>query len=81
MDLRPYDAYDLGDKKLWQYESLERFGKQLDEHDFENIKEVIQNISDSKELAEARSKAKQEAWMFEGQAGKNIADFMIKTLG
>ncbi len=81
MDLRPYDAYDLGDKQLWQYESLERFGKQLDEHDFENIKEVIQNISDSKELAEARAKAKEEAWMFEGQAGKNIADFMIKTIG
>ena len=80
MDLSPYDAYDLGDKKLWQYESLEKFGKQLDEKDFENIKEVIQNMSDSKELSEARAKAKAEAWMFEGLAGKNIADFMIKTV-
>lgn len=80
MDLRPYDAYDLGDKKLWQYASLEKFGKQLDEKDFSNIKEVIQNMSDSKELAAARAQAKAEAWMHEGEAGKNIADFMIKTV-
>ena len=80
MDLRPYDAYDLGDKKLWQYASLEKFGKQLDEKDFANIKEVIQNMSDSKELAAARAQAKAEAWMHEGEAGKNIADFMIQTV-
>ena len=80
MDLRPYDAYDLGDKKLWQYSSLEKFGKQLEEKDFENIKAIIQNMSDSKELAEARSKAKAEAWMNEGHAGEKIADFMIETV-
>ena len=72
--------YDLGDKKLWQYASLEKFGKQLDEKDFTNIKEVIQNMSDSSELAEARAKAKAEAWMYEGKAGKNIVDFMIKSI-
>ena len=80
MDLKPYDAYDLGDKKLWQYESLEKFGKALDEKDFAGIKEVIQNMSDSKELAAARAKAKEEAWMHIGNAGKNIADYMIKTM-
>ncbi len=79
MDLRPYDAYDLGDKKLWQYSSLEKFGKKLDEKDFNNIKEVIQNMSDSKELADARKTAKAQAWMYEGQAGKRIVDFMLQT--
>ena len=80
MDLRPYDAYDLGDKKLWQYSSLEKFGKQLDEKDFGNIKEVIQNMSDSAELAEARAQAKAEAWMYQGEAGKRIVDFMVKRV-
>ena len=80
MDLRPYDAYDLGDKRLWQYSSLEKFGKQLEEKDFENIKTVIQNMSDSKELAEARAKAKAEAWSNQGHAGEKIADFMIETV-
>ena len=79
IDLLPYDAYDLGDKKLWMYSSLEKFGKQLDEKDFGNIKEVIQNMSDNSELAQARAKAKEEAWMYEGESGKRIADFMIET--
>ena len=79
MDLRPYDAYDLN-KKLWQYEVLEKFGTELNENQFENIKEVIQSMSDSKELAEQRRIAKETAWMHQGKAGKNIADYMIKTM-
>ena len=79
MDLRPYDAYDLN-KKLWQYEVLEKFGTELNENQFENIKEVIQSMSDSKELAEQRRIAKETAWMHQGNAGKNIADYMIKTM-
>ena len=81
MDLKPYDAYDLGDKQLWQYKSLEKFGKQLDEKDFANIKEVIQNMSDSKELAAARAEAKAQSWMHIGNAGKNIVDYMVAKVG
>jgi hypothetical protein len=80
MDLRPYDAYDLGDKKLWQYASLEKFGKELEEKDFNNIKEIIQNMRDSKELSDARKTAKAQAWMHEGEAGKRIVDFMIQNV-
>lgn len=80
MDLRPYDAYDLGDKKLWQYRSLEKFGRELNEAEFENIKDVIQSMSDSEDLAAARKEAKKTAWMNEGNAGKAITDYMIKTI-
>lgn len=80
MDLRPYDAYDLGGKELWQYSVLRKFGTELKEEQFANIKEVIQSVSDSKELEEARHAAKAEAWMHEGEAGKNIADFMISKV-
>ncbi len=80
MDLRPYDAYDLDGKELWQYSVLRKFGTELKEEQFANIKEVIQSVSDSKELEEARHAAKAEAWMHEGEAGKNIADFMISKM-
>ncbi|MCR4822955.1 MAG: CDP-glycerol--glycerophosphate glycerophosphotransferase, partial [Treponema sp.] len=50
------------------------------EEQFVNIKEVIQSMSDSKELEKARHEAKDTAWMHEGEAGKNIADYMIKTI-
>ena len=80
MDLRTYDAYDLGEKELWQYSSLRTFGRELKEEEFANIKDVIQSMSDSKELEEARHKAKATAWMNQGLAGKNIADYMITTV-
>lgn len=80
IDLRPYDAYDLDGKELWQYSVLRKFGTELKEEQFANIKEVIQSVSDSKELEEARHAAKAEAWMHEGEAGKNIADFMISKV-
>ena len=80
MDLRPYDAYDLGNKELWQYSVLRTFGTELKEGQFANIKEVIQSMSDSKELEKARHEAKATAWMHEGEAGKRIADYMIQTV-
>lgn len=80
MDLRPYDAYDLDGKELWQYSVLRNFGTELKEEQFANIKEVIQSVSDSKELEEARHAAKAEAWMHEGEAGKNIVDFMVSKV-
>ncbi len=80
MDLRPYDAYDLDGKELWQYSVLKKFGTELKEEQFENIKNVIQAVSDSETLKEERHKAKEQAWMYEGNAGKNIADFMISKV-
>ena len=77
IDLRPYDAYDLG-KELWQFETLKKMGIKLDENNFENIAEVIKNASDSKELSEQRKIAKETAWMNIDNAGKNIVDFMIQ---
>ena len=79
IDLRPYDAYDL-QKELWQFAMLKKIGIKLEEADFPSIKEVIRNASDSPSLAAARREAKEEAWMYEGKAGANIADFMIETV-
>lgn len=79
MDLRPYDAYDLN-KQLWQFSVLEKMGIKLEEKDFANIKEVIQNASDSPELAEQRKIAKETAWMNIDKAGEKIADYMISTV-
>ena len=83
LDLRMYDASEVynpdgSSKRIWQFTTLEKIGIELKSEQFENIKEVIQNASDSPELAKARAQAKAEAWMHIGEAGKNIADFMIK---
>lgn len=84
LDLRPYDAYDLiekeNGKKIWQFEALKKFGLELKEEQFENIKSVIQNASDSEELSKARAQAKEEAWMYRGTSGKEVIDFMISKV-
>ncbi len=82
MNLMPYDAYDLPGhgENLWQFETLKKIGLELNESQFDNIKEVIQNASDSAELAAGRKRSKKEAWMEIGRAGKNIADYMINTV-
>ncbi len=82
MNLMPYDAYDLPGhgENLWQFETLKKIGLELNESQFDNIKEVIQNASDSAELAAGRKRSKEEAWMEIGRAGKNIADYMINSV-
>lgn len=78
LDLRIYDAGCLTEKRLWQFSTLEKIGIELKEEQFSNIKEIIQNASDSKELENARAKAKAEAWMYAGEAGKRTVDFLIE---
>ncbi|MHC6202076.1 CDP-glycerol glycerophosphotransferase family protein [Breznakiellaceae bacterium SP9] len=78
-DKRPYDADDLAGE-LWQFRTLPTVGHELKEELFPRIKEVIQSIADSAELRAARHAAKQEAWMYQGEAGRRIADFMFETV-
>lgn len=78
MDLRPYDAYDINEgKDLWQFKILEKMGIALEEGDFGRIKQVIEAVRDNPQLAAARQEAKDTAWMYPGEAGKRIADYMI----
>jgi hypothetical protein len=80
LDLRPYDADDLGDAagdELWQFRTLRETGIELKETLFDSIEDVIKNASDSVELSKAREKAKNAAWQFQGEAGKRTADFML----
>ncbi|GHT83676.1 CDP-glycerol glycerophosphotransferase [Spirochaetia bacterium] len=78
-DMRPYDSYDLEDE-LWQFKTLKKVGVELKEDMFPCIEEVVNSIADNAELRDARHTAKAEAWMYQGEAGKRVADFMIETV-
>jgi len=75
-DMRPYDSFILDDE-LWQFKTLRKIGVELTEEMFPRIQEVISSITDNAALREAREAAKREAWMYQGEAGKRVADFMI----
>lgn len=79
MDLRPYDADDLGENainELWQFKTLRKTGVELREESFGSIKKIISEVSDNAGLREARRQAGEEAWFYRGMAGENIYAFM-----
>jgi hypothetical protein len=84
MDLRPYDADDICSdeagntdlQKLWQFAALSAFGIELREDMFEHIGEVLTKAQDNPALKAARQKAKDEAWMYQGEAARRVVDFM-----
>ena len=78
MDLRMYDAWYVPGQKPWQVNAVKKFGIELKESQFSNIKEIIQNARDSKELEDLRHKAKNEAWENIGFAGEKVYEFMVK---
>ena len=79
IDLRAYDAYDINQgKDLWQFKMLEKMGIALEESDFGSIRQVIESVKDNPQLAAARKEAKESAWMYQGNAGKEIVDFMVQ---
>ena len=77
MNLEMYDAYDVPDHNPWQIEAVRRFGIELKEEQFDHIKDVIQNASDSSELKRLRAEEKQRAWENEGSAGEKVWQFMV----
>jgi CDP-glycerol glycerophosphotransferase (TagB/SpsB family) len=78
-DLRPYDADDI-DHELWQSKTVKEAGIELREEDFPRITEIIKNAGDSETLKQARKKARETAWQYPGEAGKNIFEFMVKIV-
>ncbi len=78
-DPRPYDADDI-DHELWQFEVLKETGIELKEKDFPQITGIIQKASDSATLAAARTKARETAWQYPGEAGKRIYNFMTEIV-
>ncbi|MBO4704764.1 MAG: CDP-glycerol glycerophosphotransferase family protein [Spirochaetaceae bacterium] len=81
LDLRPYDAYDIieanPETTLWQFETLKKTGRKLEEKDFCNIGIILKSMSDNEELAKQRAIAKNTAWMHRGEAASLVVDFMM----
>jgi CDP-glycerol glycerophosphotransferase (TagB/SpsB family) len=79
IDLRPYDTYDLGEDELWHFKTLREIGIELNEEEFDSIADIIIRATDSVSLMQARHKAKESGWSYQGESGERVADFMIKT--
>ena len=77
MDTAPYDAAWI-DEELWRLHILPELGKKLEESDFDNIKEVIDSVSDSEEYKVGRKKYSDMSWQCKGDGAKNTVDYLVK---
>lgn len=77
IDNSPFDAAWI-EEDLWHLAILPELGLRLDEKDFDNIKSVIDSVSDSEKLKKSREKRKLEAWQNEGRAAVNTVDYMVE---
>lgn len=75
-DLGPYDAWWLQDP-LWTISALPRLGRQLNEENMENVKELIDACLTETQYAEGRHAVKAETWEHCGEGAKHVADYLI----
>ena len=75
-DTAPYDAAWI-EEEVWRLQILPELGKQLEEKDFDNIKEVIDSVSDSDVYRNGRRKYSEMAWMFKGESAERTVDYLV----
>ena len=75
-DMRMYDAIQLEDE-LWQFKTLKKVGVEIKEEMFGNIKSLVESVVNDRSRSSLLAEVKNEAWMYPGEAGKRIVDYMI----
>lgn len=82
IDIRPYDAGDLAEMNpsvtVWQFSVLPSIGKKLTEADFSDIGNILSECAKNTEYKTEQQKAKQTAWMYPGESGERVADFLMQ---
>ena len=76
-DISPYDAYWINEP-MWTFSSLPHLGLELNEDNFENIKDIIDKCIEDPSFSEGRNKARAESWAYIGEGAKRYVDFITK---
>lgn len=77
MDLAPYDAAWI-DEPLWRFEVLPKLGVKLSEDQFDNMKEIIDDVCGNDTYKQGREEVKQTAWQCIGRSAECTVDYLIK---
>ena len=81
LDWKGRDAYDIykAQDEIWTFSNLKNTGIALEPGMFNELPNLISNESANDSLKNAAAKVKTSAWAYQGEAGKKVFDFMIKT--
>ena len=78
-DKRGTDAIEI-DEEVWTFETIPKISFKLDENNFSNIANIIEDSINNETLKNNILKAKEKAYMYEGQASKRAAQFLNDML-
>jgi len=83
IDFRPYDAIEIYNKQedIWIFQQLSKYCIEINPHLLNELPSLIKEASVNADLKEKILKFKNEVWNYQGEAGKNITNFMIETTG
>ena len=78
LDFRRLDAYNL-DEKPYYYQAFSKVGLELEAAKLDSIKEIILEHMADTNFRKNRQDVKKTMWQYEGESGKRVVDFMVKT--
>ena len=78
-DKSPYDCAWL-EEELWTFEILPQIGKQLELHEINDIKRIIDECIKSTEYRQGRERARKETWANIGNGAEIMTDYIIEKL-
>lgn len=76
IDLAPYDAAWI-DEPLWRFEVLPKLGVKLDESQFEDMKQIIDSVTNDDKYRQGRAEVKATIWQCMGQAAEKTVDYLV----
>jgi CDP-glycerol glycerophosphotransferase (TagB/SpsB family) len=81
LDWRSRDAFEIYEEQneMWTFRNLKKTGIEIKPEMLEQLPDLISNVSADTALESAIAEVKAQAWHYQRTAGKNTADFMIKT--
>ncbi len=70
-----YDA-DWLDEELWSLRVLPKLGIKLEEKDFENIREILENAMKNSELERGREEVRKMCWSYGGESAGLVVNYL-----
>lgn len=79
IDLAKYDACWLK-QTTWREKILPQIGHKFLAEEIDEINNIILTVCSNYEYREGRAKAKEEAWMYRGEAASRTVDFILEKI-
>ncbi|MDR0375802.1 MAG: CDP-glycerol glycerophosphotransferase family protein [Treponema sp.] len=80
-DKRPYDLADI-EEEAWTFRAIREIGAPLDEAMFADIETALDAAIEnarSESKSERVRRLRDEAWMYRGEAGERVVDFLLEA--